>query len=119
MGNWLIERSAADGARMGELAFSDLHTRMRRAMRPEAAKFAADAGTRQVEEAARRRVCPGATSVALQMPRGNLEIVSPKALVLPATACALRAKRYADAYALASKQRVDLNLIVDYGWPTF
>ena len=53
------------------------------------------------------------------MPRGNLEIVSPKALVLPATACALRAKRYADAYALASKQRVDLNLIVDYGWPTF
>ena len=44
VGNWLIERSAADGARMGELAFSDLHTRMRRAMRPEAAKFAADAG---------------------------------------------------------------------------
>ena len=120
VGNWLIERSAADGARMGELAFSDLHTRMRRAMRPEAAKFAADAGTRQVEDGARVVACaPGATSVALQMPRGNLEIVSPKALVLPATACALRAKRYADAYALASKQRVDLNLIVDYGWPTF
>jgi len=120
IGNWLIERSAADGARMGELAFSDLHTRMRRAMRPEAAKFAADAGTRQVEDGARVVACvPGSTNVVLQMPRGNLEIVSPKALVLPAVACALRAKRYADAYTLASKQRVDLNLIVDYGWPNF
>ena len=120
IGNWLAERSAADGARMGELAFSDLHTRMRRAMRPEAAKVAADATTRQVEEGARIVACaPGTTSVVLQMPRGNLETVAPKALVLPATACALRAGRYGDAYALAARQRVDLNLIVDYGWPNF
>jgi len=120
IGNWLAERSAADGARMGELAFSDLHMRMRRAMRPEAAKVAADATTRQVEDGARIVACaPGTTSVVLQMPRGNLETVAPKALVLPATACALRAGRYGDAYALAARQRVDLNLIVDYGWPNF
>lgn len=121
VGNWLAERSAADGARMGELALnSDLHRRMRRAMRPEAAKMAADASTRVVEEGAMVVACaPGSTSVVLQMPRGNLETVAPKALVLPACACALRAGRYADAYALAAKQRVDLNLIVDYGWPKF
>ena len=121
VGNWLAERSAADGARMGEIALhSDLHQRMRRAMRPEAAKMAADASTRVVEEGAMIVACaPGATTVVLQMPRGNLETVAPKALVLPACACALRAGRYADAYALAAKQRVDLNLIVDYGWPKF
>ena len=120
IGHWLAERSAADGARMGDITFSDLHQRMRRAMRPEAAKTAADATTRQVEDGARIVACaPGTTSVVLQMPRGNLETVAPKALVLPAVACALRAGRYKDAYKLAAKQRVDLNLIVDYGWPNF
>jgi len=120
IGHWLHERSAADGARMGELAFDDLHLRMRRAMRPDAAKTDADATTRQVEEGARIIACaPGTTHVVLQMPRGNLETVAPKTLVLPAVACALRAGRYADAFALAAKQRVDLNLIVDYGWPNF
>ena len=120
IGNWLSERSAADGARMGELTFDDLHLRMRRAMRPDAAKTDADATKRHVEDGALIVACaPGSTSVVLQMPRGNLETVAPKALVLPAVACALRAGRYADAYALAAKQRVDLNLIVDYGWPNF
>lgn len=120
IGHWLAERSAADGARMGDITYSDLHQRMRRAMRPEAAKTAADATTRQVEDGARIVACaPGTTSVVLQMPRGNLETVAPKALVLPAVACALRAGRYKDAYKLAAKQRVDLNLIVDYGWPNF
>ena len=54
----------------------------------------------------------------LQMPRGNLETVCPRALVLAAIAEALDQRRYAEAWRLAILNRVDLNLLVDYRWPS-
>ena len=62
---------------------------------------------------------PGDTQVVLQMPRGNLEAVRPRALVLPAVAAALDARDYAAAWALATTNRLDLNVLVDYRWPEF
>ena len=45
--------------------------------------------------------------------------MAPRALVLPAVLDALDARRYADAHALASRHRIDLNLLVDWAWPRF
>lgn len=53
------------------------------------------------------------------MPRGNLEGICPRALVLAATADALTRRDYSTAWSLATTHRVDLNLLVDWGWPSF
>jgi elongator complex protein 1 len=58
-------------------------------------------------------------NVVLQMPRGNLETVAPRSLALPAVTAALAAGRFAAASTLAARHRVDLNLLVDYAWPSF
>jgi elongator complex protein 1 len=58
-------------------------------------------------------------NVVLQMPRGNLETVTPRSLALPAVTAALAAGRFAAASTLAARHRVDLNLLVDYAWPSF
>ena len=65
-------------------------------------------------EAGARVVCaPSAAScVVLQMPRGNLETVGPRALTAPRVCALLRAGRWAAAYALARRARVDLNLLL-------
>ena len=55
----------------------------------------------------------------MQLPRGNLEAVRPRALVLPAVAAALDGGDYASAWALCAANRLDLNLLVDYHWPRF
>ncbi len=66
------------------------------------------------------------TDVVLQMPRGNLETVAPRALVLAAIVAALGAADggagqadWALAWQMAVDHRVDLNLLVDLRWPTF
>lgn len=53
------------------------------------------------------------------MPRGNLEGIAPRALVLAAIADSLTRGAFARAWDLASNHRVDLNLLVDWGWPFF
>ena len=53
------------------------------------------------------------------MPRGNFETVAPRALVLPRCWTPWTPRRYADAHALASRHRIDLNLLVDWAWPRF
>ena len=64
-------------------------------------------------------LCAGGVYVVMQMPRGNLETVAPRALLLTAVVDALARHDYARAWALATINRVDLNLIVDYSWPSF
>lgn len=59
----------------------------------------------------------GMVEVVLQMPRGNLEAVCPRALVLVAAAHALRRRRYARAWRLLTTHRIDLNLLSDLSWP--
>ena len=97
-----------------------MHVSMRAAMRPADAGRDIDSRTRRIEQGARIvAAIPGGVDVVLQMPRGNLETVAPRFLVLPAVARALDERRFAAAAALAARHRVDLNLIVDRAWPRF
>jgi IKI3 family len=57
--------------------------------------------------------------VVMQMPRGNLETVNPRALVLAAVKRHLDARCYAQAWELVRTNRMDLNILVDYAWPDF
>ena len=61
----------------------------------------------------------GGLAAVLQMPRGNLEAVRPRALVLPALVGALDAGSYGLAWRLAAENRLDLNVLVDHAWPAF
>ncbi|GIL71049.1 hypothetical protein Vretimale_4117 [Volvox reticuliferus] len=119
----------------------EMQAAMHTAMRPNAATAASrDVAVRAVEAGAMLVACPCGSTLTcepgsgtaadgserladvpavLQMPRGNLEGVSPRALVLAALVGALRRRDFAEAFRLASVQRVDLNLLVDYGWPSF
>lgn len=57
--------------------------------------------------------------MVLQMPRGNLETIHPRILVLCAIADHLNKEMYDEAWELSTVNRVDLNIIVDYNWPEF
>ncbi|KAL4420046.1 hypothetical protein ABPG77_007485 [Micractinium sp. CCAP 211/92] len=95
---------------------------MKAAMRPAggAAGAAVDVTVRSIEQHAMLvAVPPGNVEAILQMPRGNLEAVRPRALVLPAVAAALDAGEFAAAWELATTNRLDLNVLVDYRWPRF
>lgn len=59
----------------------------------------------------------GTVDVVLQAPRGNLEIIRPRALVLPAIEDALDRREFAAAWRLTTVNRVDLNVLVNHGWP--
>lgn len=54
------------------------------------------------------------TRTVMQMPRGNLEAVNPRALSLYILKSLLDAKRYSEAMVILRKQRINLNLIVDH-----
>ncbi|GFR43050.1 hypothetical protein Agub_g4056, partial [Astrephomene gubernaculifera] len=127
----------------------EMLTAMHAAMRPDAAITAAarDVAVRALEAGAQLVACPTGIApstshatpaagvaaaaapppaqrladvpVVLQMPRGNLEGVAPRALVLAALLAALRGRQYGEAWRLAAIHRVDLNLLVDYRWPAF
>ena len=104
----------------GGVYMDQLHVSMRAAMRPADWARAADFRTRRVEEGSRIVAAPpGSVNVVLQMPRGNLETVHPRSLALPAVTAALAAGRFTAAATLAARHRVDLNLLVDYAWPSF
>ena len=97
-----------------------LHVSMRAAMRPADASRQIDSRTRRVEQGARIVVAPpGGVDVVLQMPRGNLETVAPRFLVLPAVAAAIDSNNFATAAKISARHRVDFNLIIDRAWPRF
>ncbi|XP_069695776.1 putative elongator complex protein 1 [Periplaneta americana] len=56
----------------------------------------------------------GDTRVILQMPRGNLECIQPRALTLHVAAVHLDEGRYGEAFQLLRKQRINLNLLCDH-----
>lgn len=62
---------------------------------------------------------PSAMSLVLQMPRGNLETVYPRAMVLDVIRSRLREKQYGDALRLCRAHRVDLNLLHDHAPASF
>ncbi|XP_049765171.1 elongator complex protein 1 isoform X1 [Schistocerca cancellata] len=70
-------------------------------------------GGRRVERGSRIVVAVD-TRVVLQMPRGNLETVTPRTLVLDVAARYLNAANYSSAFELFRKQRINLNLLFDH-----
>jgi elongator complex protein 1 len=48
------------------------------------------------------------------MPRGNLETVYPRALVLAAIRRSIEADRYGEAFLACRNQRVDMNILHDH-----
>ena len=57
---------------------------------------------------------PPSSSCILQMPRGNLEAVYPRALTLASLSLHLRAGDWKAAWQQARRSRVDLNLLFDF-----
>lgn len=59
-------------------------------------------------------VMPTAFSLVLQMPRGNLETIYPRALVLAGIRRSIAAKDYKTAFFACRNHRVDMNILHDY-----
>lgn len=57
---------------------------------------------------------PTALSVVLQMPRGNLETVYPRAMVLAGIRELIDIKNYRKAFVHCRTQRVDMNILYDH-----
>ena len=69
---------------------------------------------RSVERGSRLvAIFPTKPTLIIQMPRGNLELISPRALVLPYIMMMIQARDFRTALDLMRRQRVDMNLIVD------
>ncbi|KAM0790761.1 hypothetical protein ACM66B_004611 [Microbotryomycetes sp. NB124-2] len=58
-------------------------------------------------------VVPSSTSVVLQMPRGNLETISPRPLVLRVVDNLLHDLRFKTAFLACRRHRIDLNVLHD------
>ncbi|KAL8995173.1 MAG: hypothetical protein Q9188_006876, partial [Gyalolechia gomerana] len=57
---------------------------------------------------------PSIFAVVLQMPRGNLETIFPRALVLAGIRQSIEEKKYKKAFLACRNQRVDMNLLHDH-----
>jgi elongator complex protein 1 len=69
---------------------------------------------RQVERGSRvLAVRSNSPSVVLELPRGNLELVVPRALTLPFCMRLIDQRRYGKAFDIMRRNKVDLNLLVD------
>jgi len=74
-----------------------------------------DERCRSIERGARLiTAIPSAYSVVLQMPRGNLETIYPRALVLAGIRKAINEKNYRRAFFACRNHRVDMNILHDY-----
>lgn len=74
-----------------------------------------DERCRSIERGAKLvTVMPTTYSVVLQMPRGNLETIYPRALVLAAIRRNIETDQYSDAFFACRNQRVDMNILHDH-----
>ncbi|XP_048252379.1 elongator complex protein 1-like isoform X2 [Haliotis rufescens] len=74
-----------------------------------------DECVRRVERGSRIvTVVPEATKLVLQMPRGNLEVIHPRALVLSAVRKYLDRQQYKEAFLAMRKHRINMNLMYDH-----
>ncbi|KAL8822745.1 MAG: hypothetical protein Q9191_006525 [Dirinaria sp. TL-2023a] len=79
-----------------------------------------DERCRSIERGARLvTVIPSTFALILQMPRGNLETIYPRALVLAGIRNNLDGKRYKRAFLACRNHRVDMNILHDYNPETF
>ncbi|KAF3765858.1 IkappaB kinase complex, IKAP component [Cryphonectria parasitica EP155] len=74
-----------------------------------------DERCRSIERGARLvTAIPTTMSVILQMPRGNLETIYPRAMVLAGIRQLVDEKEYGKAFAHCRTQRVDMNILYDH-----
>lgn len=59
-------------------------------------------------------VMPSTYALVLQMPRGNLETIYPRAMVLASIRRNIADRQYRKAFLICRSQRVDMNIIHDY-----
>ncbi|WFD19831.1 Putative elongator complex protein 1 [Malassezia caprae] len=89
--------------------------------------LAALSGTTQMVELGRRvergsrivTTVPSTMALVLQMPRGNLETVYPRPLVLDVIRAHIDAQAYGEALRISRAHRVDLNLLHDHAPAAF
>ncbi|MCJ1283838.1 hypothetical protein MMC26_003169 [Xylographa opegraphella] len=74
-----------------------------------------DERCRSVERGARLvTVMPSISALILQMPRGNLETIYPRALVLPVIRQHIDERKYKKAFLSCRSHRVDMNILHDH-----
>ncbi|KAI6092691.1 IkappaB kinase complex, IKAP component [Hypoxylon rubiginosum] len=74
-----------------------------------------DERCRNIERGARLvTAMPTNMSLVLQMPRGNLETIYPRAMVVAGIRQLIDTKEYGKAYAHCRTQRVDMNILYDH-----
>ncbi|KAF4621520.1 hypothetical protein G7Y89_g14553 [Cudoniella acicularis] len=74
-----------------------------------------DERCRSIERGARLiTAMPTSLSLVLQMPRGNLETIFPRAMVLAGIRSLIDEKNYRKAFTHCRTQRVDMNLLYDH-----
>ena len=74
-----------------------------------------DERCRSIERGARLvTVIPTVFALVLQMPRGNLETIYPRALVLPGIRESVEKRKYKKAFLACRSHRVDMNIIHDH-----
>lgn len=74
-----------------------------------------DERCRSIERGARLvTAMPTIFAVVLQMPRGNLETIYPRALVLAGIRQSINEKKYKKAFSACRNQRVDTNILHDH-----
>jgi elongator complex protein 1 len=74
-----------------------------------------DERCRSVERGSRLvTAIPTNMSIVLQMPRGNLETISPRAMVVAGIRALIEEKNYLRAFSHARTQRVDMNILYDH-----
>lgn len=81
----------------------------------EVAKTGSDERIRQIEQGSVLvTAIPSKYSVVLQAPRGNLETICPRIMVLTAVRDFIRNKQYGDAFTACRVHRIDLDILFDY-----
>ncbi|KAF5133760.1 Elongator complex protein 1 [Metarhizium anisopliae] len=74
-----------------------------------------DERCRSVERGSRLVVAiPTNMSIVLQMPRGNVETIFPRAMVVAGIRSLIEEKNYSRAFAYCRTQRVDMNILYDH-----
>jgi elongator complex protein 1 len=74
-----------------------------------------DERCRSIERGSRLvSVMPSIFAVVLQAPRGNIETIFPRALVLAGIRTFIDQKKYRSAFMACRSQMVDLNILHDY-----
>ena len=74
-----------------------------------------DERCRSIERGAKLvTVIPSTSALVLQMPRGNLETIYPRALILPLIRKSINDSKYKKAFLACRNHRVDMNILYDH-----